>query len=86
MADPVGGVRTLTLDGDGYVVATAARGSAVVMAGVPVAEADAGVRRLLDAMLIVVPDRPSARHRGRVAGSPGGRYGRSRGSPSAPRG
>ncbi len=50
---PVGGVRTLTVDGDGFVVATAARGSSVVLAGVPVAEADAGVRRLLDAMLIV---------------------------------
>jgi heavy metal sensor kinase len=46
-------VRTLTIDGDGFVVATAARGSSVVLAGVPVAEADAGVRRLLDAMLIV---------------------------------
>ncbi len=50
---PVGGVRTLTVDGEGFVVATAARGSSVVLAGVPVAEADAGVRRLLDAMLIV---------------------------------
>ena len=49
----VGSVRTVTIDGDGYVVATAARGTALVMAGVPVAEATAGVRRLLDAMLIV---------------------------------
>ncbi|HEY2789529.1 MAG TPA: ATP-binding protein [Gaiellales bacterium] len=48
-----GSVRTVTLDGDGYVVATAARGTGIVMAGVPVAEADAGVSRLLDAMLIV---------------------------------
>jgi signal transduction histidine kinase len=46
-------VRTVTIDGDGYVVATAARGTGVVMAGLPVAEADAAVRRLLDAMLIV---------------------------------
>jgi two-component system OmpR family sensor kinase len=49
----VGSVRTVNIDGDGYVVATAARGSGIVMAGLPVAEADAGVRRLLDAMLIV---------------------------------
>ena len=48
-----GSVRTVTLDGDGYVVATAARGSGIVMAGLPVAEADAAVGRLLDAMLIV---------------------------------
>ena len=48
-----GSVRTITLDGDGYVVATAARGSGIVMAGLPVAEADAAVGRLLDAMLIV---------------------------------
>ena len=48
-----GVVRTITIDGDGYVVATAARGTGVVMAGLPVAEADAAVSRLLDAMLIV---------------------------------
>ena len=48
-----GSVQTVTLDGDGYVVATAARGSGIVMAGLPVAEADASVARLLDAMLIV---------------------------------
>ena len=48
-----GSVRTVTLDGDGYVVATAARGTGIVMAGLPVAEADAAVGRLLDAMLIV---------------------------------
>ena len=48
-----GAVRTVTVDGDGYVVATAARGTGVVMAGLPVAEADAAVGRLLDAMLIV---------------------------------
>jgi signal transduction histidine kinase len=48
-----GAVRTVTIDGDGYVVATAARGTGVVMAGLPVAEADAAVGRLLDAMLIV---------------------------------
>jgi two-component system OmpR family sensor kinase len=48
-----GSVRTVTLDGDGYVVATAARGTGIVMAGLPVAEADASVGRLLDAMLIV---------------------------------
>lgn len=48
-----GVVRTVTIDGDGYVVATAARGAGVVMAGLPAAEADAAVGRLLDAMLIV---------------------------------
>lgn len=48
-----GSVRTVTLDGDGYVVATAARGGGIVMAGLPVAEANASVGRLLDAMLIV---------------------------------
>jgi two-component system, OmpR family, sensor kinase len=48
-----GAVRTVTIDGDGYLVATAARGTGLVMAGLPVAEADASVRRLLDAMLIV---------------------------------
>ena len=48
-----GAVRTVTIDGDGYVVATAARGTGMVMAGLPVAEADAAVGRLLDAMLIV---------------------------------
>ncbi len=48
-----GSVSTLTLGGQGYVVATAARGTGIVMAGLPVAEANASVRRLLDAMLIV---------------------------------
>jgi signal transduction histidine kinase len=48
-----GVVRTVAIDGDGYVVATAARGTGLVMAGLPVAEADVAVRRLLDAMLIV---------------------------------
>jgi two-component system, OmpR family, sensor kinase len=48
-----GVVRTVAIDGDGYVVATAARGTGLVMAGLPIAEADAAVRRLLDAMLIV---------------------------------
>ena len=42
-----------TIDGEGYVVAAAARGTGLVLAGLPVAEANAGVRRLLDAMLIV---------------------------------
>ena len=49
----VGGVSSVTLDGRGYVVAAAARGTGVVLAGLPVAQADAGVSRLLDAMLIV---------------------------------
>ncbi len=54
LASPIpGSVRTVTIDGDGYVVATAARGTGIVMAGLPVAEADAAVGRLLDAMLIV---------------------------------
>ncbi len=48
-----GVVRTVTIDGDGYVVASAARGTGVVEAALPVAEADAAVSRLLDAMLIV---------------------------------
>ncbi len=46
-------VRTVSIDGDGYIVATAARGTGIVMAGLPVAEADAAVNRLLDAMMIV---------------------------------
>jgi len=50
---PIGGVSSATIDGEGYVVAAAARGTGLVLAGLPVAEANAGVRRLLDAMLIV---------------------------------
>jgi two-component system, OmpR family, sensor kinase len=46
-------VRTVTIDGDGYVVASAPRGTGVVEAALPVAEADAAVSRLLRAMLIV---------------------------------
>ena len=48
-----GGVRAVSVGGQRYVVTAAARGRGVVLAGVPVAEADAAVRRLLDAMLLV---------------------------------
>jgi len=50
---PIGGVSSVTINGEGYVVAAAARGTGLVLAGLPVAEANAGVSRLLDAMLIV---------------------------------
>jgi two-component system OmpR family sensor kinase len=52
-APAAGSVGSVSVGGERYVVATAARGKGLVLAGLPVAEADAGVRRLLDAMLIV---------------------------------
>lgn len=49
----VGRVETVELGGDGYLVAAARRRGGIVLAGLPLSEADAAVRRLLDAMLIV---------------------------------
>jgi signal transduction histidine kinase len=48
-----GGIATVSIGGRRYVVAASRRGTAHAIAAVPVAEAEAGVQRLLDAMLIV---------------------------------
>jgi heavy metal sensor kinase len=48
-----GQVRNITVGGATYVVASASRPGGQVFAAVPTTEADAGIRKLLDAMLIV---------------------------------
>ncbi len=48
-----GQVRNVTIGGASYVVASATRRGGQVLAAVPTTEADAGIRKLLDAMLIV---------------------------------
>ena len=54
MSLPVpGGARSVTVDGERYVVAVASRGSGLAVAALPVAAAEATIHRLLIAMLIV---------------------------------
>jgi len=50
---PPGHVKRVEIDGEEYVLSAARRGPARFLAAVPAAEAEAGVRTLLDAMLIV---------------------------------
>jgi signal transduction histidine kinase len=50
---PVGGAKRVEIAGEEYVVSAAVRDGARFVAAVPAAEAEAGVRTLLDAMLIV---------------------------------
>ena len=46
-------MKRVEINGEEYVVSAAHRGQARFLAAVPAAEAEAGVRTLLDAMLIV---------------------------------
>ena len=50
---PPGYAKRIEIEGEDYVVSSARRGSARYLAAVPAADADAGVRTLLDAMLVV---------------------------------
>jgi heavy metal sensor kinase len=50
---PPGHTRRIEIEGKEYILAAARRGRGRVLAAVPAAEAEAGVRTLLDAMLVV---------------------------------
>jgi heavy metal sensor kinase len=50
---PPGAAKRIEIEGEDYVVAAAARNGSRFLAAVPAGDADAGVRTLLDAMLVV---------------------------------